>query len=130
MAANGLITEAEKTARTLTYAAGQNPILISDETLTDLSPYMRGLLLRSYPTQEPDRQKVPTSFPSAPEQCWVQRVGGDPTKINGVTVPLGDQYALIPTEIVAIETARASFNATVKNIADANPNPTCPCRCE
>ena len=40
MAANGLITEAEKTARTLTYAAGSNPILISDETLTDLSPYM------------------------------------------------------------------------------------------
>ncbi len=48
-------------------------------------------------------------------------VGGDPTKINGVTVPLGDQYALIPTEIIAIETARASFNATVKSIADGNP---------
>jgi lysophospholipase L1-like esterase len=48
-------------------------------------------------------------------------VGGDPSKINGVTVPLGDQYAVIPTEIAAIETARLSFNATVKNIADAYP---------
>jgi lysophospholipase L1-like esterase len=49
-------------------------------------------------------------------------VGGDPTKINGVTVPLGDQYALIPTEIGAIEAARTAFNATVKNMADANPD--------
>ena len=46
-------------------------------------------------------------------------MGGDPTKINGVTVPLGDQYCLIPTEIQAIETARQSFNLTVAMVADA-----------
>ncbi len=49
-------------------------------------------------------------------------IGGDPTKVNGVSVPLADQYALIPSEITAINDARTAFNATVKAIADANPS--------
>jgi hypothetical protein len=48
-------------------------------------------------------------------------IGGDPSKINGVTVPLADEYVLIPTEITEIEAARTAFNTTVKAIADANP---------
>ncbi len=121
MAANGLITEAEKTARTLTYAAGSNPILISDETLTDLSPYM-ARAGRCAPTLRKSETNKKHRYHSSQHGNSVgYAVGGDPTKINGVTVPLGDQYALIPTEIIAIETARASFNATVKSIADGNP---------
>jgi hypothetical protein len=37
-----LLTAEEAALRKLTYTAGQNPILINDETLTDLSPYMTG----------------------------------------------------------------------------------------
>jgi lysophospholipase L1-like esterase len=48
-------------------------------------------------------------------------VGGDATKVNGVSVPLADQFALIPSEIAAINEASTAFNATVKAVADANP---------
>jgi lysophospholipase L1-like esterase len=40
--------------------------------------------------------------------------------VNGVTVPLADQYALIPIEIAAIADARSAFNAAVKAVAEAN----------
>ena len=121
MANNGIITQAEKTARTLTYAAGQNPILISDETLTDLSPYMAGPAAALLPYARARQTKNTDIIPLSTGTVLGTAVGGDPSKINGVTVPLGDQYALIPTEILAIETARASFNAAVKNVADAFP---------
>lgn len=44
----------------------------------------------------------------------------NPLTVIGVAVPLADQYVLIPSEIAAIESARTSFNATVKTMADAN----------
>jgi hypothetical protein len=122
MATNGIISDAEKTARTLTYAAGQNAILISDETLTDLSPYMAGPAAALLPYAMARQTKNTDIIPLSTGTVLGTVVGGDPTKINGVTVPLGDQYALIPAEILAIETARASFNTTVKGMADANPN--------
>jgi hypothetical protein len=42
MAANMIITSAEATKRKLVYKTGQNAILINDETLTNLTPYMAG----------------------------------------------------------------------------------------
>jgi hypothetical protein len=122
MVGNGIITEQEKAARELKYAAGQNSILISDEILTDLSPYMAGPAAALLPYARARQTKNTDIIPLSTGTVLGTVVGGDPTKINGVTVPLGDQYALIPTEILAIETARASFNATVKGMADANPN--------
>ena len=71
---------------------------------------------------EQGKQKNTDIIPLSTGTILGTTVGGDPTKINGVTVPLGDQYALIPTEITAIETARQSFNATVKTVAEANTN--------
>ena len=122
MATNGLISESEKNQRMLTYAPGQNPILITDETLTDLSPYMAGPAAALLPYARARQTKNTDIIPLSTGTILGTTVGGDPTKINGVTVPLGDQYALIPTEITAIETARQSFNATVKTVAEANTN--------
>ncbi len=59
-------------------------------------------------------------FPLAAGSVIGTTIGGDPTKVNGVSVPLADQYCLIPSEIQAIEAARAAFNATIKTVADAN----------
>ncbi len=39
--------------------------------------------------------------------------------VNGVTYPLQDQYVLIPTERQAVANAAASYNATIRAIADA-----------
>ncbi|WP_333968537.1 G-D-S-L family lipolytic protein [Aquimarina algiphila] len=40
--------------------------------------------------------------------------------VSGVSLPLGDQYVLIPEEQTAIENARVAFNATISGLATAN----------
>jgi lysophospholipase L1-like esterase len=41
----------------------------------------------------------------------------NPASVRGVAVPLGDQYALIPSEITAIETARLGYNQAIAGVA-------------
>ena len=120
MATNGLITAEEAAKRTLTYAAGQNAVLITDETLTDLSPYMAGPYAGLLPYARARQTTRSDIMPFNAASVIGTAIGGDPTKVYGVSVPLPDQYALIPSEIAAIEGARVAFNATVKTVADAN----------
>ncbi len=49
-----------------------------------------------------------------------QIVGGNPTLINGVSVPLGDRWVLTPEEQTEITTAVDSYNATISSVASAN----------
>jgi hypothetical protein len=116
-----VITASEKELRTLSYAAGQNAVLITDETLTDLTPYMAGPFAGLLPYAQARQTKNSDILPLSAGTVLGIPVGGDATKINGVTVPLEDQYALIPSEITKIEAARAAFNASIKTVADANP---------
>ena len=39
--------------------------------------------------------------------------------VNGVTYPMEDQYVLVPSEIELLETARTSYNQTIKQVADS-----------
>ncbi len=121
MFGNGIITASERDLRKLSYVAGQNAILINDETLTDLTPYMAGPYAGLLPYARARQTKNTDILPLSAGSVLGTAVGGDPTKINGVTVPIADQYVLIPTEITAIESARVAFNATVKTVADAYP---------
>lgn len=121
----GAITADEAANRKLTYFATtptglQNRVLINDETLTDLSPYMTGPYAGLLPYARARQTKSSDILPLSAGSVIGTTIGGDPTKVNGVSVPLADQYCLIPSEIQAIETARAAFNATVKAVADAN----------
>jgi hypothetical protein len=120
MALAGAITADEAAKRKLTYAAGQNPVLINDETLTDLTPYMSGPYAGLLPYARARQTKNTDIFPLSAGSIIGTAIGGDPSKVNGVSVPLADQYCLIPSESQAIEAARIAFNATVKQIADAN----------
>lgn len=120
MVANGFIDEAERDLRELNYEAGQNPILINDETLTDLSPYMAGPFAGLLPYAMARQTKNTDIIPLSAGTVLGTTVGGDATKVYGVTVPLFDQYALIPSEIMEIAAARTAFNAAVKAVADAN----------
>jgi lysophospholipase L1-like esterase len=45
----------------------------------------------------------------------------NPASVKGIGVPLGDQYALIPSEITAIETARAGYNEAIRDVAETYP---------
>ena len=121
MVANTLITSEEAAKRKLAYVAGQNAILISDETLTDLSPYMAGPAAALLPYARARQTTKADILPLSAGSVIGTTIGGDATKVYGVSVPLPDQYVLIPSETAAIETARMAFNSTIKAVADANP---------
>lgn len=113
----GILTAAEVTARTLKYVAGQNPILITDETLTDLSPYMAGPYAGLLPYAKARQTSSNDLIPLTAGGILGTLVNNNPQMVNGVTVPLADKYVLIPTETTAILTATAGYNTTIKNVA-------------
>jgi len=107
----GLITPQEATLRTINFTAGQNFMLMEDEDLTNLSalglPNLR---------QTNDTDLI--TFTSA--TVIGTTVGGDPTLIRGVSVPLGDENVLTATEQALISTAQDAYNATLESLASAN----------
>ncbi|MFC1589851.1 G-D-S-L family lipolytic protein, partial [Pseudomonadota bacterium] len=98
---------AEVVERTISFSAGQNAVVILDEDLTDLTGYSPALTNMRQATA--DDLLVLTASTVIP-------LGG------GTATPLGDEYVLMPSEIAAIDAARAAFNATIKNVADNDPN--------
>jgi hypothetical protein len=125
------VLKAEIGTRKVTYAAScTNKMLLVDETLTDLGGYFDALEGASMITAEQRedlapyeqvRQSAATDIiPLATGSVLGTLLGADPTKVMGVTVPLADQYVLIPAEIQAIEAARVSYNETVAAVVAAN----------
>lgn len=122
---------AEIGTRRVTFAAvSNNKALLIDETLTDLGPYFDGLKNAGAITTEQraaltpyQRVRQTTSsdiLPLSTGSILGTTVGGNPLLVNGVSVPLADQYVLIPSEIAAINTARLAYNATVQSVVTAN----------
>lgn len=122
--------KAEIATRKVSFSAGcSNKILIIDETLTDLGPYFDGLRGANViddaqraalvPYQRVRQTTQTDIIPLSAGTVLGTTVGGNPTMVNGVTVPLADQYVLIPSEIAQIETARAAYNAVVANTVAA-----------
>lgn len=104
-----LIDAGEKERRTIKFTAGQNPVVIVDEDLTDLS----GLGLPSYRMATASDLLVLTS------RTFIGTlVNNDPTKINGISVPLEDQWVLTPEEQEAVTNAQTAYNATISALAD------------
>ncbi|MGE0590336.1 MAG: hypothetical protein AB7O48_17275 [Cyclobacteriaceae bacterium] len=127
--AAGLV--AELATRKVTFTAScENKALIADETLTNLGPFFDGMLAATLITSEQRagltpyqqvRQTTPTDIlPLGAGSVLGTTVGGNPLLVNGVSVPLADQYVLIPSEIEAIKAARASFNASIAATVAAN----------
>lgn len=115
-----VITTDEAAKRKLTYVEGQNGILMNDETLTDLSAYMAGPYAGLLPYATARQTKNTDILPLSAGSVIGTAIGGDATKVYGVSVPLPDQYVLIPSEITAIKDARTAFNATVAATVAAN----------
>ncbi|MDO5614988.1 MAG: G-D-S-L family lipolytic protein [Cruoricaptor ignavus] len=113
-----------------------NPLLIRDETLTDLSTQITAALTQSLgaPTayavglafgqarQTKAGDLVPLTTRSvigtAPNTTTYPYAQA-PLNAYGITFPLDDQYILIPSEITAIRTATTAYNASIKSLADA-----------
>ena len=109
----GLISAGEVAARTVTYAAGQNPVLILDETLTDLTAFNPALVNM--------RPATPDDLLVLPSSSFIgTTVGGNPQLINGVSVPLADNWVIIPSELQEIQAATATFNGIINGLAQDN----------
>jgi len=115
----GGMTAEEAAARQITFVAGQNAVLISDEDLTDLTPVNAALINMRQATAD-DLLVLTTS--SKIGTLDTVNFPGDATKIWGASVPLEDSDVLIPSEIGHIETARLAYNATIQAAADADDN--------
>ncbi len=110
--AAGLLSAAERDRRRISFAVGANRVVILDETLTALPGPFASLPLMRQATAE-DRIVLPAaSFIGT-------LVGGNPAAVNGVTVPLGDQWVLLPSEQTEIQNAINGFNNTIKAAVDA-----------
>ena len=107
----GLITAAEKTRRTITFAAGQNAVVMVDSYLTNLS----ALGLPSY------RQATSADLLVLPSRSIIgTAVGGNPAQINGVSVPLVDKWVLSSDEVAEVKAATDAYNVVIQAAATAN----------
>ena len=103
--------DAEIARRTVTYAEGQNPVLILDEDLTDLTG-INAQLVSMRPATDADLFVLTAaSFIGT---------ATSPTQINGVSVPLADNWVLTPEEQAEIATATAMYNQVIATAATAN----------
>lgn len=105
----GLINADELAKRTIHFTAGNNGVVIVDSYLTNLSAYS----IPSY------RHATKDDLVVLPAMNFIGTlVGGDQTKINGVSVPLADSWALTKDEIAEVAKATKLYNETIKSLAE------------
>lgn len=105
------VADEEIAKRTISFAAGQNAVVIEDEDLRDLT----GFGLPNY------RQATADDFLVLTSSSFIgTTVGGNPAMVNGVSVPLADRWVLTPEEQNNIQTAVDAYNATISNVGSAN----------
>ncbi|WP_167342665.1 MULTISPECIES: G-D-S-L family lipolytic protein [Nonlabens] len=112
-----LLSQEEATARTISFAQGQNAIVILDEDLTDLpDPTQPGQFLPKLRQATPNDLVVFT----ASSVLGTLADPSNPASVIGVGVPAGDNLVLTENEQQRISTAQASYNATIEALAQAN----------
>jgi len=107
----GLLSSEERAARTINFVEGQNAVVMVDEFLTDLSGF--GLPSLRQTTADDLLVLVGASFIGT-------TVGGDPTLVNGISVPLADQWVLSSDEIAEVVVATDAYNQTIELLASQN----------
>src|SRR6056297_3989988 len=131
----GDFTQEDADQRKVSYQAGNNPILIVDPALDDLSdefdllvtfgqitteqrealePYVQSRPMVVNPQTGPELVLI-----SAGAILGTPAVPDDPNTPIGVAIPLGARYTLTATNIVEIETARGTFNAIIEGTVTA-----------
>lgn len=122
----GAITAAEADLRKIQFSASEsNYLTIHDQALTDISGILQGppfnldpqtaMLLGQLRQTKDDDLIVLTA-----SSFIGTTVNGNPMLINGVSVPLGDQYVLTTAEQELIATATAAYNDIILGLAETN----------
>ncbi len=107
-----LISPAEAAKRTISFQAGAgNAVVLLDEDLTDLTAVSPALINMRQATSED--LLVLTS------QGIIGTLANpaDPTSINGVAVPLADQWVLTPEEQTTANAALVAYNQAIQGLA-------------
>ncbi|GLU42630.1 G-D-S-L family lipolytic protein [Allomuricauda sp. NBRC 101325] len=108
----GFITEDELAKRTISFSAGEgNAVVIMDEDLTDLTGFNPALINMRQATADDLLVLTSSTF------IGTLADPANPTSINGVAVPLADQWVLTPEEQTLVETAVTSYNQTIAALA-------------
>jgi len=109
-----IITQEELEKRTITFAPGEgNAVVIIDEDLTDLTGFNPALINMRQATEEDLMVLTSRTF------IGTLANPNDPTSINGVAVPLADQWVLTPEEQKSVEDALTAYNQTIEALATA-----------
>ncbi len=120
-----VITQAEADSRKISFAAGEgNFVTIVDEDLTPLASILMGepfnLDAQTAGLLSQLRQANTSDLIPLTSASFIgSTVNDNPMLVNGVSVPLADQYVLTSEEQELIEEATAAYNTSIKNIADA-----------
>lgn len=108
---NGLLSAAEVARRTISFSASStNRVVIVDSYLTNLS----GFGIPSY------RQATSEDLIVLSARTFIgTTVGGNPAQVNGVSVPLADNWVLSKEEVQEVKVATDAYNASIQAIANA-----------
>ncbi|QSS96233.1 SGNH/GDSL hydrolase family protein [Psychroflexus sp. ALD_RP9] len=125
LAQMGVISVQEAQQRQVNFVAGQNFVTIQDENLTDISSILQGppfnLDAQTAATLGQVRQATEDDLiPLTASSILGTTVNNNPTLINGVSVPLGDQYVLTVAEQEMVSEAQQAYNSTIEALAEAN----------
>ena len=119
----GLMTQeqadAEVAQRTISFAAGQNAVVIVDEDLTDL-----GAINPAFAAIPQYRQATADDLIVLTAASFIGTLAdpNNPATVNGVGVPLANQWVLTAKEQAKVKTATDAYNTTIEAIVAANPN--------
>jgi lysophospholipase L1-like esterase len=110
MVKNQLLSAEEAVRRKVKFVAGQNAVVIVDSYLKNLAAY--GVPSYRQVTKEDLVVLLARTFIGT-------LVGGDQTKINGVSVPLADQWVLTKDEVKEVVMATDAYNKTISAVAES-----------
>ncbi|PAU92996.1 hypothetical protein CK503_13810 [Aliifodinibius salipaludis] len=116
-ASQDVITESEAEKRKVSYADGDNPVLINDETLTDLCNYNPNI--DPYCIARPATDSDLLTF-TAGSVIGTLADPNNQQSVLGIVIPLTDQYSLIPSEITEILIRIAQFNEIIQTAVNSS----------
>lgn len=121
----GIISAGEAAARQINFMEGANFPTMSDDDLTDISQVLQGPPFNLDPVTAATlgtlRQANDTDlFPLTAAGVLGTLVNDNPQLINGVSVPLSDQFVLTAVEQGRVTAAQTAYNATIQGLAAAN----------
>lgn len=128
----GIISESEENARQVSFQAGAgNAVTIRDENLTNIAPFLQApplnlpaeianLFGQLRQANSNDLMTLTSSGVIGTPVGQLEFMGMQIPLINGLTVPLADQFVLTPQEQTAIAQAQTAYNATIEALATQN----------